>query len=63
MWTCTSRQVKVALEKVDKLAVVPGHDQWRLPFLARLLTERGEKYYLSEDANWLTEQIDALCAN
>ena len=63
MWVCTSNQIKVALEKEDMLAVVPGQDRWRLPFLARLLEERGEKYYLCEDTNWLTEQIDALCAN
>ena len=53
----------MALEKEDKLAVVPGPDQWRLPFLGRLLAERGEKFYLCEDTNWLTEQIDALCVN
>ena len=63
IWACTSKQVRVALEKEDKLAVVPGPDQWRLPFLGRLLAERGEKFYLCEDTNWLTEQIDALCVN
>ena len=62
-WACTSRQVRVALEKEDKLADVPGLDQWRLQFLAKLLAERGEKFYLCEDTNLLTEQIDSLCVN
>ena len=62
-WSCTSKQVKVAMAKENMLAVVPRQDQWRLPFLARLLVERGERYYRCEDTDWLTEQIDALCAN
>ena len=60
-WSCASKQVRVAME--NRLAVVPRLDQWRLPFLARLLVERGERYYQCEDTDLLTEQIDALCAN
>ena len=62
-WSCNSRQVRLALVKEDKLAVVPRQDQWRLPYLAKLLVERGERYYQCEDTDWLTELIDALCAN
>ena len=59
----TSKQVRVALEKENKLADVPAQDQWRLPLLAKLLTERGSKFYLCENCDLLTEQIDSLCVN
>ena len=61
LWSSTSKQTRVALQK--KLAVVPDEDRWRLPFLARLLAERGEKFYLSENFDLLTEHIESLCVN
>ena len=61
VWSSSSKHVRVALEKGTKLAVVPVQDQWRIPLLAKLLAERGEKYYLSENFDILTEQIESLC--
>ena len=61
VWSSSSKQVRVALEKGTKLAVVPVQDQWRIPLLAKLLAERGEKYYLCENFDILTEQIESLC--
>ena len=63
VWSTTSKQVRLSLEKEDRLAVVPIQDQWRLPLLARLLTERGEKFYMCENYDLLTEQIESLCVN
>ena len=48
---------------VDKPAVVPGQDTWRLPFLGKLLALRGEHHYQCLDTTQLTEQIDTLCVN
>ena len=51
------------MDKEDKLAVVPVHDHWRLPLLAKFLTERGERVYMCENYDLLTEQIKSLCVN
>ena len=63
VWSSSSKQVMVALEKETKLAVVPFKDQWRIPFLAKLLAERGVKYYLCENFDMLTEKIESLCVS
>ena len=60
-WSCTSKQVRAAME--DKLAAVPDQDGWRLPFLGKLLSLRGEHYYQCMDTTRLTEQIESLCVN
>ena len=63
VWSTTTKQVRLALEKEDRLAVVPVQDQWRLPLLAKLLIDRGDKYYMCENYDLLTEQIESLCVN
>ena len=42
---------------------VPDIDQWRLDYLARLLSERGEAYYRAEDeeVTRLSSLVDSLC--
>ena len=60
-WSCTSRQVRLAVE--NRLTIVPEQDSWRLPFLAKLLSLRGEQYYQCFDTSRLTEQIESLCVN
>ena len=47
------------------LAIVPEADQWRIKYLARLLTERGEAHYSSDEEGVirLSSLIDSLCCN
>ena len=56
-------QVQEQLAK--KAAAVPAADTWRLTYLARLLQERGEAYYKSqeEEVDILSGLIDSLCIN
>ena len=56
-------QVQEQLAK--KAAAVPAAGTWRLSYLARLLQERGEAYYKSqeEEVNRLSGLIDSLCIN
>ena len=61
--SASSWKVKNSLMKsaVD----VPGGDVWRVSYLAKLLTERGEASYRVEDSAVLrlTALIDSLCTN
>ena len=54
---------RVKAELVKKLAVVPDIDKWRLPYLARLLEDRGELHYNGGETDHLTSLIDSLCVN
>ena len=47
------------------MAVVPKADNWRMKYLARLLTERGEAHYRSdeEEVVRLSRLIDSLYCN
>ena len=47
----------------EKLADLPEQDKWRLPYLGKLLEQRGDLYYQLEDTSELTELIDSLCLN
>ena len=60
-WACTSRQVKKVLG--DRLSEVPVLDIWRLPYLGKLLEQRGEFHHQMLDTSELTELIDSLCVN
>ena len=60
-WCCSSQQVKIALGEV--LVDMASSDQWRLPYLSKLLEERGELHYQGEDTSHLTEPIDYFCIN
>ena len=60
-WSCFGSQVKKILG--DKLAEVPQQDWWRISYLEKLLTERGEKHYTMGNTTELTELIDSLCMN
>ena len=46
-----------------KMTAVPETDSWRLPYLVKLLEQRGEAYYGGEDFDQLTVWIDSLCVN
>ena len=50
---------------IENIARVPEVDQWRMDYLARLLTERGEASYRVEDTVVLrlSSLIDSLCVN
>ena len=56
---------KVRLKLADNMSRVPEMDMWRLDYLAKLLTERGEASYRVEDSVVvrLTALIDSLCIN
>jgi hypothetical protein len=60
-WCCLGSQVKKVLG--EKLADLPEQDEWRLPYLGKLLEQRGDFYYQLEDTSELTELIDSLCLN
>ena len=47
------------------MAIVPEPDQWRMKYLARLLTKRGEAHYMSDEEGVirLSSLIDILCCN
>ena len=60
-WTCSPKEVKRVLG--EKLGQVPDLDEWRLPYLGKLLEERGERHYNMEDTTELTKLIDSLCIN
>jgi hypothetical protein len=48
---------------LEKLSEMPDQDRWRLPYLGRLLEERGERFHNMEDTVGITELIDSLCIN
>ena len=60
-WSCLCSQVRKVLDL--KLAEMPQQDEWRLPYLGKLLEQRGQKYYQMEDTSELTELIDSPCVN
>ena len=60
-WNCIWGQLRKLLD--EKLAELPVQDEWRLPYLGRLLDQSGQKYYLMEDTAELTELIDSLRVN
>ena len=59
----STTNVKIKEKMSLKLAMVPGTDEWRLPYLARLLGERGDLYYRGEETEEITSLIDSLCMN
>ena len=54
---CTPRQAREALETPDKFSSVPVSDTWRVPYLGKLLTQRGELHYECSDTTMISEQI------
>ena len=56
-------RVKEVLQ--GRLAAVPEADEWRMKYLARLLTERGEAHYRSDEEGVvrLSRLIDSLYCN
>ena len=60
-WSCSPKDVKKVMS--EKLAELPDQDKCWLPYPARLLRERGERFYNMEDTIGITELIDSLCVN
>ena len=54
---------KVKVQLLKNVASVPDTDRWRLKYLSRLLTERGEAFYRANDEEvvQLSSLIDSLC--
>ena len=61
LWSASPRQVRKVLE--EKVVKVPDRDKWRIGFLGRLLTERGDSFYRGEEVQAITELIDSLCSS
>ena len=56
---------KVKLKLLENMSRIANLDKWRVDYLAKLLTERGEAHYRVEDSAvlQLTALIDSLCTN
>ena len=61
LWSASPRQVRKVLE--EKVVKVPDRDKWRIGFLGRLLTERGDSFCREEEVQAITELIDSLCSS
>ena len=61
----SSSSFYVRVKLMEGAAKVPEVDKWRMDYLARLLTERGEASYTVEGGVVvrLTALIDSLCVN
>ena len=60
-WNCTPVQVKEAM--CTNVRKVDEQDKWRLPYLEKLLANRGEQLYDAMDTTELSALIDFLCVN
>ena len=62
LYACLS---KIRQQLYSKVARVPEMDRWRLDYLAKLLTQRGEALYRMKDSEVqrLTSLVDSLCIN
>ena len=54
-------QRTVKLKMIDKMPPIPERDRWRLGYLEKRLTARGDAYYAGQDTEDLTSLIDSLC--
>ena len=64
----TGLDVKAGISQIkrtltSKLSLPEDCDAWRLQYLGKLLTERGELYYRSEDTQHISDLVDSLCIN
>ena len=61
----TSSPWEVKKRLLGNVASAPDTDEWRLSYLAKLLTDRGEASYREEDSAVLRLNglIDSLCIN
>ena len=50
-------------EKLKDAIVVEDNYMWRIPLLNKLLSHRQELYYLGEDTELISNQINSLCIN
>ena len=64
IWTAKQVEVKDALA-LEETVEVPAQDQWRIPYLCKLLSDRSQAYFegRDEDVNTLTMYIDSLAIN
>ena len=56
---------QVRQKLMEKVAPVPEADQWRLHYLTKLLSQRGEAFYMADEDEVVrvTSLIDSLCVN
>ena len=54
---------KIKRALATKLCQSEYQDIWRIQYLGKLLTERGELHYLNEDTKEISDLVDSLCIN
>lgn len=64
VWNSTTKQMRAALRQREKVTV-PVEDEWRLPYLRRLLEQHHHHHFRGETAaeTEIQELIDSLCIN
>ena len=58
-----SSSIKEMKEKLHLKTDIPPEAAWRVPYLAKLLTQRQENIYSGQPTELLTIMIDSLCTN
>ena len=61
-WDISQDKLREALRKQEVITVVEG-DQWRIPYLEKLLEQRQEIKYAGEDVKDIDSLISSLCIN
>ena len=62
MWDTSQLKLREAI-RAQEVATVETCDQWRIPYLCKLLERRQELYYLGEDVKKTDDLISSLCIN
>ena len=57
-----SNKLKEAIKKSETVEIEPAN-QWRIPFLSKLLGHRQELSYCGEDTEEISALINSLCIN
>ena len=63
-WARRGGFILLVKEKLaDRLKLAPDRDMWRIPYLSKLLEQRGQMYYQMVDTEEVTDLIDSICLN
>ena len=61
-WNASQDKLKEAFKQKERVHV-EDREQWRIPFLSKLLGCRQELSYLGEDTEEISDLINSLCIN
>ena len=62
VWNASQEKLKDAIQQKERVPV-DDREQWRIPFLSKLLGRRQELSYLGEDIEEISDLINSLCIN